>query len=204
MEKHTKAYSRITNITDTYFASEKELAKRIEFARTVIRNTLYKFPKELWPEELSWVMQGGRYTGFTFVDSTGKAVEINAENPLNRYHKLSFFIIGQRGWTTKEYTIKQASIPAHLLFNDPIAIAQYARTLIRSKQSQIRTKQAMDITSEVEEVSKKIAKLVEEQAKLENQRTEIRERNQRAREAIKKNREKQEKRQAAKRAKASS
>jgi hypothetical protein len=204
MEKNTKAYNRITNISDTYFAGEKELAKRVEFARTVIRNTLHKFPKELWPEELSWAMQGGRYTGFTFVDYNDKAVEINEENPLNRYHKLSFFIIGQRGWTTKEYTIKQASIPAYLLFNDPMAIAQYARKLIRIKQSQIRTKEAMDITKQVEDVSKKIANLAEEQAKLEKQRTEIRERNQRAREAIKKNREKQEKRQAAKRAKASS
>lgn len=204
MENHTKAFNRINNIADPYFAGEKELAKRVEFVRTVIRNTLHKFPSELHPEELNWVMRGGRYTGFEFLDGMDNVVEITEEKPLTRYHKVSFFIIGQRGWTTKEYTVNRASFPAYLLFNDPMAIAQYARQLIRNKQSQIRTKQAMDITKEVEEVNQKIANLVEQQAKLEKQRTEIRERNQQAREAIKKNREKQEKRRAAKQLKASS
>jgi hypothetical protein len=204
MENNTKAFNRINTITSSYFAGEKELAERVKFVKTVIMNTLHKFPAELRPEELNWAMRGGRYTGFEFRDSNDNVVEITEDKPLTRYHKLSFFIIGQRGWATKEYTFDRASIPAYLLFNDPMAIAQYARKLIRNKQYQIRTKEAMDITKQVEDVSKKIATLAQEQAKLEKQRTEIRQRNQQAREAINKNREKQEKRRAAKQLKASS
>jgi hypothetical protein len=204
MENNTKAFNRINTITSSYFAGEKELAERVKFVKTVIMNTLHKFPAELRPEELNWAMRGGRYTGFEFRDYNDNVVEITEDKPLTRYHKLSFIIIGQRGWTTKEYTFEQASIPAYLLFNDPMAIAQYARKLIRNKQYQIRTKEAMDITKQVEDVSKKIATLAQEQAKLEKQRTEIRQRNQQAREAINKNREKQEKRRAAKQLKASS
>lgn len=204
MENNTKAFNRINTIANPYFAGEKELAERVKFVKTVIMNTLHKFPAELRPEELNWAMRGGRYTGFEFRDYNDNVVEITEDKPLTRNHKLSFFIIGQRGWTTKEYTLDRASIPAYLLFNDPMAIAQYARTLIRNKQSQIRTAAAMDITKKVDEVEKKLANLAAEKAKLEQQRTAIRQTNQQAREAISKNRAKQEKRRAAKLLKANS
>lgn len=204
MENNTKAFTRINTIANPYFAGEKELAERVKFVKTVIMNTLHKFPAELRPEELNWAKRGGRYTGFEFLDYNDNVVEITEDKPLTRNHKLSFFIIGQRGWTTKEYTLDRASIPAYLLFNDPMAIAQYARKLIRNKQSQIRTAAAMDITKKVDEVEKKLANLAAEKAKLEQQRTAIRQTNQQAREAISKNRAKQEKRRAAKLLKANS
>lgn len=205
MKNNTKAFNRINTIASSYFAGEKELAERVKFVKTVIKNTLHKFPAELRPEELNWAMRGGRYTGFEFLDYNDNVVEITEDKPLTRNHKLSFIIVGEtKGWATKEYSFHRATIPAYLLFNDPMAIAQYARTLIRNKQSQIRTKAAMDITKQIEDVSKKIAQLAQEQTKLENQKNEIRLRNQQARDAISKNQAKQDKRRAAKLLKASS
>jgi hypothetical protein len=199
MENNTKAFNRINSIANTYFEGEKELVKRVVAAKTVINNTLRKFPQELWPEELQWVRSGSatRITGFEFRDYNDKVVEITEEKPLTRHHHLSFYIIGSRNWSS-DLTVQRVTIPAYLLFNDPIATAQYARKLIRSKQSQIRVQAARDITKQVDEVSKKIANLAQEQAKLEKQREEIRLRNQQAREAIEKNRAKQEKRRATK------
>lgn len=207
MENNTKAFNRINAIANPYFESEKELVKRVNAVKTVINNTLRKFPVEFWPEELNWVRSGSatRITGFEFRDYNDKAVEITEAKPLTRNHTLSFYIIGNKsGWGSNELKVQRVTIPAYLLFNDPMATAQYARKLIRSKQSQIRVRAAQDITKQVDEVSKQIAKLSQEQAKLEKQRAEIRQRNQQAREAINKNREKQEKRRAAKQLKANS
>lgn len=207
MEKNTKAFNRINSIANPYFDSEKELVKRVNAVKTVINNTLRKFPAEFWPEELNWVKSGSstRITGFEFRDFNDKAVEITKDKPLTRNHTLSFYIIGNKsGWGNNELAVQRVTIPAYLLFNDPMATAQYARKLIRSKQSQIRFRAAQDITKQVDEVSKQIAKLSQEQAKLEKKRTEIRQRNQQARESIDKNYAKQEKRRADKLAKTKS
>lgn len=207
MENNTKAFNRINSITSPYFESEKELVKRVNAAKTVIKNTLRKFPKELWPEELQWVHHTGyntRITGFEFRDYNDKPVEITEEKPLTRTHMVSFYIIGTKGYNGGEPVARRVSIPAYLLFNDPIATAQYTRKLIRSKQSQLRYQAARDITQQVEDVSKKIAELAKQQEKLEKQREDIRQRNQQARESIEKNRAKQEKRKAAKLAKTDS
>lgn len=206
MENNTKAFTRINSIANPYFESEKELVKRVNAAKTVIKNTLRKFPAELWPEELQWVRSGAstRITGFEFRDYNDKVVEITDEKPLTRNHTVSFYIIGTKGYSTTELTVQRVTIPAYLLFNDPIATAQYARKLIRSKQAQLRYQAARDITKQVEDVSKKIASLAKEQEKLEKQREEIRQRNQQARESIEKARAKQEKRRADKLAKTKS
>lgn len=199
MKNNTKAFNRINTIANTYFDSEKELAQRVLAAKTVINNTLRKFPTELWPEELQWARSGSatRMTGFEFRDYNDKVVEITEEKPLNRHHNLSFFIIGTKNWSS-DLTVQRVTIPAYLLFNDPIATAQYARKLIRSKQSQLRYQAARDITKQVDEVSKQIADLAQKQAKLEKQRTEIRQRNQQARDSIEKAQAKQEMRRAKK------
>jgi hypothetical protein len=206
MENNTKAFNRINSFTNPYFEGEKELVKRVNFVSTVIMNTLRKFPTELWPEELAWAKYGSRarITGFDFRDRNDNVVEITEDKPLTHDHTLSFYIIGKKNWTSSELTVRSATIPASLLFNDPMAIAQYARNLIRNKQSQIRTAAAQDITKKVDEVEKKLANLAAEKAKLEQQRTAIRQSNQQAREAINKNRAKQEKRRAAKLLKANS
>ena len=207
MEKNTKAFSGINTIATPYFESEKELVKRVNAAKTVIQNTLRKFPKELWPEELQWVWHTGyntRITGFEFRDYNDKPVEITEEKPLSHYHMVSFYLIGTKGYNGGEPVARRVSIPAYLLFNDPIATAQYTRKLIRSKQSQLRVQAARDITKQVEDVSKKIAELAKQQEKLEKQREDIRLRNRQARESIEKARAKQEKRRAAKLAKTES
>lgn len=200
MENNTKAFNRIASFATPYFEGEKELVKRVNFVKTVIQNTLRKFPTELHPEELSWAKTGNgvRLTGFDFRDSKDKAVEITADNPITHNLVLSFYIIGKKNWTSNELTVRHASIPADLLFNDPMAISQYARKLVRAKQTQLRTQESIDTDKKVAEVDKQIAKLEQDRAKLEHQKTEIRTRNQLARETINKNRAKQEKRQAAK------
>jgi hypothetical protein len=206
MENNTKAFNRINSIANPYFESEKELVKRVNAAKTIIKNTLRKFPTELWPEELQWVRSGAntRITGFEFRDYNDKVVEITDEKPLTRHHNVSFYIIGTKGYSGTELTVQRVSIPAYLLFNDPIATAQYARKLIRSTQEQLRYQAARDITKQVEDVSKKITELAKQQEKLKKQREDIRQRNQQARESIEKARAKQEKRRAAKLAKTES
>lgn len=206
MENHTKAFNRINSFTNPYFEGEKELVKRVNSAKTVISNTLHKFPQELWPEELNWANSryATRMTGFEFRDYNDKVVEITEDKPLRRDYTLSFYLIGKNSYSSNNLVAQRVTIPAYLLFNDPMATAQYARKLIRTKQSQLRAQAARDITKQVDEVSKKIADLAREQAKLEKQRTEIRERNQQARESIEKARAKQDKRRAAKLAKTES
>lgn len=196
--KNTKAFNRITSISTSYFEGEKELSKRVEFVRTVIKNTLHKFPKELWPEELEWVIRGGKYTGFEFRDFNDKVVEITAENPINRRHTFHFYIIGRKSYLSSELQVRKASFPAELLFNDPMAIAQYARNLIRQKQTKIRLELSADANRKLEDVAKKIAQLNVEREKLEQQKRDINVKSQQAREAVARNRAKAEKRRAAK------
>lgn len=198
MEHNTKAFNRINTITSSYFAGEKELAERVKFVKTVIMNTLRKFPAEMRPEELNWAMRGARYTGFEFRDYNDKVVEITESNPISHKHVLSFYIINKKNWNSEELTVTRGSFPAALLFNDPMAISQYARTLIRNKQSQLRYKEVTGINKQVEDLTQKLEQLEKDRAKLEQERLQIRQRNQLARETINKNRVKQEKRKAAK------
>ena len=196
--ENTKAFNRITSFSTSYFEGEKELVKRVNFVKAVIRNTLNKFPTELHPEELAWVKAGGKVTGFEIRDSKDKAVEITAENPITRHHVLSFYIIGRKSWTSSEPVVRSASIPAELLFNDPMAIAQYARKLVRAKQSKIRMELSQNASKELDEVTKKIEELKAKREKLEQEKAVINQRSQQAREALTRNRAKVEQRRAAK------
>lgn len=177
MKNNINANTKVNAIIDAYAESEKTLTERVNFAKTVIVNTLHKFPATDRPEELSWAFCG-TFTGYKVVGD-----------------QLTFFAI-RKGFSQK--TITEASIPVELLLNDPVAIAQYARKLIRSQQSKNRVEAFQASKDKQTRLENKIKELETERAKAAKEINAIYENNARTRATIAKNTEKAEKRRLAK------
>lgn len=202
--ENTKAFARINDKTNLYFKGEEELVKRVNFVRNVVKNTLRKFPRAIWPEELTQLFGGSntRLMGFEFIerDSYGniKAQDGIGLEMLTHNHELHFYIVGARSWQDNTLAVRKASIPASLLFNDPIAIAQYARKLIRKNQEKIQQEKENNAYQEMRKIAVKMEELEQKRKKLESERTEANKLYQLSKEKNNQKKEKLNQRRAAK------
>lgn len=137
----------LNETVSSYSKYEEQLVQRIEFTRTVIRNTLRKFPKDVWPEELTWAATPGQISlkSFTKADGEGEQ-DILTFNVLFTSRK-------------QEKSVREVSLTADLLRNDPIAVAQYARKLIHQRQAELQREVEREEAKTLADLTAQIAKL---------------------------------------------
>ena len=176
---NAKAFTRLTARIAPYFAGEKELLERVLFVKTVIRNTLAKFPYEYRPSQLMWAYSPSTaITGFTFQDknerTAGVPRPVTAEKPVTERHLIKFYVINRRGYDpSAPLTVQEVAFPAALLFKDPIAIAQYARALIRTQQAGDRKAEATRAARRLAELDKKLEEMDRNRQKLEKEKETV-------------------------------
>lgn len=131
-----------------YSEAERAVRERVSFAQHVIKDVLRKFPSGIRPEELDWVMDGGTFTGFK--TDTVKSTLTGLSEPV-----LTFLVTKRDRWNGPLET-RRVYIPMSILRSeDPIAVAQYARKLVRKNQQKIKA----DAIQQMQKMDKQIAEL---------------------------------------------
>lgn len=151
-------------ILANYAKSQTVLQERLYFARKVAYNTAKKMTHGL-PEELNWVYSinyQARITGiFRGTAIGGREKDITAElaegkTTIYRNDRVRFEIPSFNG------TKFTGELPAYLLGNDPIAVAQYIREMGKSHHRAETTKAYATAKKDNVELAKKIKALQEQ------------------------------------------
>lgn len=140
----------LNETVSSYSKYEEALVQRIEFARTVIGNTLRKFPKDVWPAELTWAAKTGQASQISLKSFTP------AKNKEEK-HTLTFNAI--YNLRNNEKFVREVSLTNDLLRNDPIAVAQYARKLIHQRQAELQREVEREEAKTLADLTAQIAKL---------------------------------------------
>lgn len=156
--ENTKKTNDFNSIVEAYEQAEKAMHQRLRFASEIIRNVLNKFPREMHPEELNWAWHGGRLSGFTVKN---EVFHHGMPQPVLHFNMTRRNL----GLRNKEGTTTPASIPMQVLqYEDPIAVAQYARGIIRENQRKAK----LDNEKRIEEVTQQIADLEKQRVILQD------------------------------------